>query len=62
MTNENVFEFGGVNISNDRTLRLLKKIIVEETVNIKSKGKTEQVMIKYIRDLIEEEVKCYSNT
>jgi hypothetical protein len=65
MTNNTDFEFGNpviIKISNDRTNRLLKKIIVEEATNIKSKGKTEVVMIKYIRDLIEEEVKCYSNS
>ena len=59
------FEFGDpaiVKISSDRTNRLLKKIIVEEATNYKSKSKTESTMIKYIRDLIEEEVKCYSNS
>jgi hypothetical protein len=54
MTN-NDFEFNGVEINEDRTLRLLKKVIMEEARNIKSKEKNDSTMAKYIRDLIEEE-------
>lgn len=62
MMNDKDFEFGNTRISNDRTIRLLKKIIVEEATNIKSKGKLDSGMIKFIRELIEEEVKCYSDS
>ena len=61
MANNNDFEFGDIVINGDRTVRLLKKIIVEEATNIKSKAKTDSIMVKFIRELIEEEVKCYSN-
>lgn len=41
--------------------RLKRKIIVQENLNLKTRTKTDQQMIAWIKNMIEEEVKCYSN-
>ena len=41
--------------------RLKKKIILQENINLKKREKSDQNMVKWIKNLIEEEVKCYSN-
>ncbi|MDR2407305.1 MAG: hypothetical protein LBE13_04225 [Bacteroidales bacterium] len=59
MPNDITFEYNGVIVEKDRTMKLLKKIIILEATNLKSKEKPDSAMIKQIRDLLEEEVKCY---
>lgn len=41
--------------------RLVKKIIIAESQNLRTKNKTEPQMISDIKKWIEEEVKCCSN-
>ena len=41
--------------------RLKKKIIMQENLNLKNREKTDAQMVKWIKDLIEEEVKCCLN-
>ena len=38
---------------------ILKKIIIEEGKNISSKGISDSEMVKKIKNIIEEGVKCY---
>lgn len=59
MPNDITFEYNGVIVEKDRTMKLLKKIIILEATNLKSKEKSDSAMVKQIRDLLEEEVKCY---
>lgn len=54
MTDENI------NIVDDKkVLHLIKRIIIEEARNIKSGEKSDREMVERIKDMIEEEVKCY---
>ena len=56
MTNENET----INIVDDKIVaRLIKRIIIEEARNIKSGEKSDREMVERIKDMIEEEVKCY---
>ena len=51
----------GIPIDEKVAYRILKKIIIKENANLKTKDKSEGQMVKVIQDLIQEEVKCYSN-
>lgn len=41
--------------------RLKRKIILQESQNLKTREKTDQQMVAWIKKQIEEEVQCYSN-
>lgn len=41
--------------------RLKRKIILQESQNLKTREKTDQQMVAWIKKQIEEEVKCCSN-
>lgn len=41
--------------------RLKHKIILAESLNLKTKNKSEAQMVQYIKQMIEEEVKCCSD-
>ena len=48
-----------VQIDEDKVHRLLKKIIIAESRNLKSGEKSDKQMIKRIMDQIKEEAGCY---
>ena len=48
-----------IEVDEAKVKRLIYKIIVAETKNIKSGEKNDQQMAQTIRKMIEEEVKCY---
>lgn len=48
-----------VQIDEDKVQRLLKKIIIAESRNLKSVEKSDKQMIKRIMDQIKEEAGCY---
>ncbi|MDR0606467.1 MAG: hypothetical protein LBG80_19500 [Bacteroidales bacterium] len=56
MPNDMTFDYNGVIVETAKTMKLLKKIIILEATNLKSKEKNDSAMIKQIRDLLEEEV------
>lgn len=41
--------------------RLKKNIIIRENINLKTREKSDQDMVKWIKSKIEEEVQCYLN-
>ncbi len=41
--------------------RLQKKIVIKENQNLNTKVMSDQQMVKWIKDRIEEELKCFSN-
>lgn len=41
--------------------RLKRKIITQENMNLKKKEKTNSEMVRKIKQMIGEELKCYSN-
>ena len=41
--------------------RLKRKIVIQENMNLKTRAKSDQEMIKWIKKQIEEEVQCCSN-
>jgi hypothetical protein len=49
----------GVEIDTEKVERLLIKIILREKNNLKTREKTDAQMVDMIKNLIEEEVKCY---
>jgi len=61
MSNNDCFEFNEIRISKERSMFLLKKIIIKEKINLNDRTKIDSIMVKQIKDLLEEEVKCYSN-
>ncbi len=50
-----------IDISEKAVERLKRKIIIAENQNLKTREKTDQQMIAWIKKQIEEEVQCYSN-
>ncbi len=55
----NSFEVDGIKIDLSIANRLLKRIIIREKQNIKTKQYAGSAMVKEIAKLIEEEVECY---
>ena len=50
-----------IDISAKAVERLKRKIIIAENQNLKTREKTDQQMIAWIKKQIEEEVQCCSN-
>lgn len=53
----------GQEITIDRKIveRLKKKIIIKENMNLKTREKSDQEMVRWIKSKIEEEVQCCLN-
>ena len=49
----------GIEINIDKVDRMLRKIILREKTNLKTREKSDMEMVKMIKKLIEEEVECY---
>lgn len=56
MMNDSIDE---IVVDERKVKKILRRIIVEESKNLKSQEKSDQQMVKQIKDLIEEEVECY---
>jgi hypothetical protein len=50
-----------IKINEKAVERLKRKIILQESQNLKTREKTDQQMVAWIKKQIEEEVQCYSN-
>lgn len=48
-----------IEIDEQKAIKLMKRIIVQEANNLKTKQKSDQAMVKDIQSMIEEEVKCF---
>ncbi len=48
-----------IEIDEEKVRLLLRKIIIKEKRNIKTKEKSQAEMVKQIKKMIEEEVECY---
>ncbi len=48
-----------VTIDDVKAKKIMHKIIIEEANNLKTKGKSDNDMVKNIQKMIEEEVKCF---
>jgi hypothetical protein len=49
----------GIEIDEKRAKRMLSKLILREKTNIKTKEFNDGQMVRMIKKMIEEEVKCY---
>lgn len=56
---EERIDVNGITLDTKIASRISKKIIMKETLNLKTKDKNAGQMVKEIQDLIQEEVKCY---
>ena len=59
MSNQNLVIVNGVEIDTSKAQFMLKKLIMREKINIKTKQHTDIQMVNQIKKMIEEEVKCY---
>ena len=59
MSNENLVIINGVEVDTNKAQFMLKKLIMREKINIKTKQHTDIQMVNQIKKMIEEEVKCY---
>ena len=48
-----------IRVNDEKVLRLLKRLLIAESTNLKSKDKTDKQMIQYIQEKIKEETECY---
>jgi len=54
-----IVEFNGIEIDTKKINKLLKRLIIKEKSNIKTKQYNDAEMVKIIKKMIEEEVECY---
>ncbi len=59
MSNENKIMVNGIEIDAEKAEKMLKKLIMREATNIKTKEKNDGQMVSMIKKMIEEEVQCY---
>jgi len=59
MNDSKIIEFNGIEIDTEKVQKILKKLIIKEKTNIKTKQHNDGEMVKYIKKMIEEEVECY---
>ncbi len=59
MNNEKIVLVNGIEINTEKADKILKRLIMREATNIKTKEKNDGQMINMIKKMIEEEVKCY---
>lgn len=52
---------GEIKINEKAIERLKVKIIIQENKNLKTRTKTDNQMVTWIKNAIEEEAKCYFN-
>lgn len=52
-------DFNGIEIDTKKVNKLLKRLIIKEKSNIKTKQYNDAEMVKIIKKMIEEEVECY---
>jgi len=56
---ESIITFDGVTIDVNKVDRILKKIIIREKSNLKTREKSDAQMVQLIKKIIEEEIECY---
>lgn len=59
MNHDNKVKVNDIDINMQKADILLKRIIVKEKINIKTKQYNDSEMVRMIKNMIEEEVKCY---
>ena len=59
MVNEKTENVDGIEVNIDKAQRLIRKIIVKEKRNLRTKELGHGAMVNKIKEMIEEEVKCY---
>lgn len=59
MENKYPIIINGIEIDTEKANRMLKKLIMREKINIKTKQYNDVEMVKIIKKMIEEEVQCY---
>lgn len=57
--NKSTIMVNGVEVHSTKVQLMLQKLIVREKTNIKTKQYNDNEMVKMIKKMIEEEVKCY---
>ena len=50
-----------ISVNEKAVKRLKRKIIIAENQNLKTRDKSDQQMVAWIKKQIEEEAQCYSN-
>ena len=55
----NEITHNGIKLDPKKVQKLLKKIIIKESNNLKTKDKNDGQMEKIIQNMIQEEVECY---
>lgn len=59
MNNEKIVVVNGIEIDTEKADKILKRLIMREATNIKTKEKNDGQMVSMIKKMIEEEVQCY---
>lgn len=54
-----MIKYEGVDIDLEKVDRILRKIIIKENLNQKTKEKSDILMVQWIKKQIEEEIECY---
>ncbi len=59
MDHDNKVKVNDIDINLQKADILLKKLVMKEKINIKTKQYNDSEMVRMIKNMIEEEVKCY---
>lgn len=54
-----IIKYEGVDIDLEKADRILRKIIIKENLNQKTREKSDIQMVQWIKRQIEEEIECY---
>ncbi len=59
MDNTNSVFINGIEIDTEKAYRLMRRLVIKEKINIKTKQYNDSEMVRMIKKMIEEEVQCY---
>ena len=57
--NEKTIKSNGIEVDGKKVQNMLRKLIIKERTNLKTKEKNEGQMVREIKKMLEEDVECY---
>ena len=57
--NEKTIKSNGIEVDGKKVQNMLRKLIIKERTNLKTKEKNDGQMVREIKKMLEEDVECY---
>ncbi|OBR95144.1 hypothetical protein CLRAG_09820 [Clostridium ragsdalei P11] len=55
----NIIQIDGIDVDMEKATKMIRRLIVKEKANLRTKEKSDNAMVNIIKDMIKEEVECY---